>query len=33
MENIKNSYNNTNFKISAPTVSEEFILPDGSYSI
>ena len=32
MENIKSSYNN-NFKISAPTWSEEFELPDGSYSI
>ena len=29
--NIKNSYNNSKFKISAPTWNEE--LPDGSYSI
>ena len=27
------SYNNNKFKISAPTWSEEFNLPDGSYSI
>ena len=26
--NIKSSYNNNNFKISAPTWSEEFNLPD-----
>ena len=32
-KNIKGSYNNNNFKISAPTWSEEFELPDGSYSI
>ena len=33
-KNIKSSYNNNNkFKISAPTWSEEFNLPDGSYSI
>ena len=32
-KNIKNSYNNNKFKISAPTWSEEFELPDGSYSI
>ena len=31
--NIKSSYNNNNFKISAPTWNEEFTLPDGSYSI
>ena len=30
---IKSSYNNNKFKISAPTGSEEFELPDGSYSI
>ena len=30
---IKSSYNNNNFKISAPTWSDEFELPDGSYSI
>ena len=32
-KNIKSSYNNNKFKISAPTLSEEFNLPDGSYSI
>ena len=33
-KNIKSSYNNNNrFKISARTWSEEFKLPDGSYSI
>ena len=32
-KNIKSSYNNNKFKISAPTWSEEFALPDGSYSI
>ena len=32
-KNIKSSYNNNKFKISAPTCSEEFELPDGSYSI
>ena len=31
--NIKSSYNNSKFKISAPTWNEEFILPDGSYSL
>ena len=31
--NIKSSYNNNQFKISAPTWNEEFKLPDGSYSI
>ena len=31
--NIKSSYNNNKFKISAPTWSEEFELPDGSYSV
>ena len=30
-KNVKNSYNNNKFKISAPTWSEE--LPDGSYSV
>ena len=29
-KNIKSSYNNNRFKISAPTWSEEFKLPDGS---
>ena len=32
-KNIKSSYNNNEFKISAPTCNEEFELPDGSYSI
>ena len=32
-KNTKSSYNNNKFKISAPTWSEEFELPDGSYSI
>ena len=31
--NIKSSYNNNKFKISAPTWSDEFELPHGSYSI
>ena len=31
-KNVKSSYNNNKFKISAPTWSEEFELPDGSYS-
>ena len=30
--NIKSSYKNNKFKISAPTWSDEFELPDGSYS-
>ena len=32
-KNIKSSYNNNKFQISAPTWSEEFELPAGSYSI
>ena len=32
-KNIKSSYNNNKFKISAPTWSDEFELTDGSYSI
>ena len=32
-KNIKSPYNNNKFKISPPTCSEEFELPDGSYSI
>ena len=32
-KNIKSSYNNNKSKISASTWSEEFKLPDGSYSI
>ena len=31
--NIKSSYKNNRFKISAPTWSYEFKLPDGSYLI
>ena len=31
--NIESSYNNNKFKISAPTWSDVFELPDGSYSI
>ena len=31
--NIKSSYNNNKFKISAKTWNEEFTLPDGSYSV
>ena len=30
---MKTSYNNIKFKISAPTWSDEFKLPDGSYLI
>ena len=32
-KDIKKSYRNNKFKISAPTWNEEFKLPDGSYSI
>ena len=32
-KSVKSSYNNNKFKISAPTWSEEFELPDGSYSV
>ena len=32
-ENIKKSYKNNTFKISAPTWNEEFKLPDRSYSV
>ena len=32
-KNVKSSYNNNKFKISAPTWSKEFELPDGSYSV
>ena len=32
-KNIKSSYNNHKFKISAPTWNDEFELPDGSHSI
>ena len=33
MENIKSSYKNNKFQISAPTWNYEYKLPDGSYSI
>ena len=32
-KNIKESYKNNKFKISAPTWTEKFELPDGSYSV
>ena len=32
-KNVKSSYNNNKFKLSAPTWREDFELPDGSYSI
>ena len=32
-ENMKKSYKNNKFKITAPTWNEEFELPDGSYYI
>ena len=32
-KNVKPTYNNNNFKISAPTWNETFDLPDGSYNI
>ena len=32
-KNIKSSYNNNKFEISAPTWNDEFELPDGSYSV
>ena len=32
-ENIKSAYNSNKFKISIPTWSETFDLPDGSYEI
>ena len=32
-KNVKSSYNNNKFTISAPTWSEEFKLPHGSYSV
>ena len=32
-KNIKSTYNNNKFKISAPTWNDEFQLPDGSYSV
>ena len=32
-KNIKSSYNNNKFKISAPTWNDKFQLPDGSCSV
>ena len=32
-KNIKSSYNNNKFKISAPTWNDKFELPDDSYSV
>ena len=32
-KNIKSTYNNNTFKISAPTWNDKFDLPDGSYSV
>ena len=32
-KNVKSTYNNNNFKISAPTWNETFDFPDGSYNI
>ena len=32
-KNIKRSYNNNKFKISAPTWNDKFELSDGSYSV
>ena len=32
-KNVKSTYNNNKFKISAPTRNETFDLPDGSYNI
>ena len=32
-KNIKNSYKNSKFKISAPKWNDKFELPGGSYSI
>ena len=32
-KNVKSSYNSNRFKIPATTWSEEFELPDGSYSV
>ena len=33
MENIKSEYNNSKFKISAPTWNDTFNLLDGSYTV
>ena len=32
-KNIKSEYNNNRFQISAPTWTDEFNVPDGSYSV
>ena len=32
-KNMKSSYNNNKFKISAPTWNDKFELPDGLYSV
>ena len=32
-KNVKSTYNNNKFKISAPTLNETFDLPDGLYNI
>ena len=32
-KNIKSSYNNNKFKMSAPTQNDKFELPDGSYFV
>ena len=32
-KNIRSSYNNNKFKISAPTWNDKFELPDESYSV
>ena len=32
-KNIKSSYNNNKFRISAPTWNDKFELPDGSYAV
>ena len=32
-KNVKSTYNNNKFKMSAPTWNETFDLPDGSYNI
>ena len=32
-KNVKKSYKTNKFKISAPTLNEEFELPDESYSV
>ena len=32
-KNVKSTYNNNKFKISAPTLNDTFDLPDGSHNI